>query len=48
VVMTILLACAFDNAAAASVLSAALRRSPLPHRQRAVLSASWAAHLRSR
>jgi len=40
-VMTILLACALDNAAAASVLAATLRKSSLSRRKRTALAASW-------
>lgn len=41
VAMTILLACAFDNAAAALVLCDSLKRIPLPRRTRATLLTSW-------
>lgn len=43
-VMTILLAAAFDNAAAANVLSVTLRNIAIGHRKRMMLSKSWSAH----
>jgi hypothetical protein len=43
-VMTILLAAAFDNAAAANVLSVALRKTPITPRKRMMLSRSWSTH----
>lgn len=44
VVMTILLAAAFKDAAAANVLSTALKQIPISHRRRTMLSKSWALH----
>lgn len=43
-VMTILLACAFKNAAAANVLSIALKKLPITCRNRLALSTSWSRH----
>lgn len=40
-VMTILLAAAFDDAAAANVLAVALRKAPIARRTRMKLSRSW-------
>lgn len=45
-VMTVLLAAAFDNAAAANVLSVALRNIPIARRKRMMLSRSWSTHQR--
>ncbi|WP_354115532.1 hypothetical protein [Bradyrhizobium sp. LA7.1] len=42
--MTILLAAAFDNAAAANVLSVTLRNMPIAHRKRMMLARSWSTH----
>jgi hypothetical protein len=42
--MTVLLRCAFDDAAAALVLSHTLRRMPLDPRDRARLATSWLVH----
>lgn len=44
VVMTILLASALENAAAANVLSATLLRMPIPRRRRKALALSWSRH----
>jgi hypothetical protein len=43
-VMTILLACAFKNAAAANVLSITLKKLPITCRNRLALSTSWSRH----
>ncbi|MDA9408087.1 hypothetical protein [Bradyrhizobium sp. CCBAU 45384] len=45
-VMTILLAAAFDNAAAANVLAVVLQKAPISHRTRRMLSRSWSTHQR--
>ncbi|MBC9879929.1 hypothetical protein G8O24_21545 [Bradyrhizobium sp. INPA01-394B] len=44
VVMTILLAAALKDAAAASVLSTSLKQIPISHRRRTTLSKSWVLH----
>lgn len=44
VVMTILLAAALTDAAAANVLSTSLKQIPINHRRRTTLSKSWILH----